>query len=428
MDEPATPNAPTASSEWSRAEIVYAVVLFAFAAGLLAFAIARTGGLLPNHGIGDALLFLGYGLFTISVGYRHPNFGYYSFDRVAQVASILVLGPVDAAWINGLASLLYPWHRLWKGVPLRNVIYAALNNSGLMTLIILASGYLYTMLDGRVPLVSMTGWSVVPLIVLVLGIQLLNDVGMLGLLRLGGRGLAGFFNVFSYAIELGSGATAVLVAVVYNSMDAAVLVLLLGVLSLGMLALRQFADMRYKLELIVEERTKSLREKTKELELQATRDNLTNLFNRRYADRYLEQNLETAESYEQHFTIALADIDLFKQINDLHSHATGDEVLRRVARILRERCRQTDMIARYGGEEFLICFPHTDLRQARVLCEELRSSIERTNWSPLGLAAGVTISFGIAERRADSSPDSLLNTADLRLYSAKNNGRNRVVA
>jgi diguanylate cyclase (GGDEF)-like protein len=297
-----------------------------------------------------------------------------------------------------------------------------------MTLIILASGYLYTMLDGRVPLVSMTGWSVVPLIVLVLGIQLLNDVGMLGLLRLGGRGLAGFFNVFSYAIELGSGATAVLVAVVYNSMDAAVLVLLLGVLSLGMLALRQFADMRYKLELIVEERTKSLREKTKELELQATRDNLTNLFNRRYADRYLEQNLETAESYEQHFTIALADIDLFKQINDLHSHATGDEVLRRVARILRERCRQTDMIARYGGEEFLICFPHTDLRQARVLCEELRSSIERTNWSPLGLAAGVTISFGIAERRADSSPDSLLNTADLRLYSAKNNGRNRVVA
>ena len=93
--------------------------------------------------------------------------------------------------------------------------------------------------------------------------------------------------MFSYALELGAGATAVLVALIYNTMQIEVLVLLLAVLSVGMLALRQFADMRHKLELIVAERTQKLEEKTRELELQATRDNLTGLFNRRYADDYL---------------------------------------------------------------------------------------------------------------------------------------------
>ena len=76
----------------------------------------------------------------------------------------------------------------------------------------------------------------------------------------------------------------------------------------------------------------------------------------------MAQQLAHVQRYREHFAIALADIDLFKQINDLHSHATGDAVLRRVASILSERCRDTDMIARYGGEEVLICFPHTALR------------------------------------------------------------------
>ncbi len=199
-------------------------------------------------------------------------------------------------------------------------------------------------------------------------------------------------------------------------------------LTVGMLALRQFADMRHKLELIVAERTRSLQQKTLELELQATRDNLTGLFNRRYADDYLARELESCRRHRHHFTIALADIDLFKQVNDLHSHATGDAVLRRVAAILRERCRKTDVIARYGGEEFLICFPHTELREARVLCEELRAAVEGGNWAQLGLAFGVTISFGIAEYRSDPSPDGLVSRADLHLYAAKNRGRNLVVA
>jgi diguanylate cyclase (GGDEF)-like protein len=251
---------------------------------------------------------------------------------------------------------------------------------------------------------------------------------MLALLKLGRRSLSGFFNSFSYGIELGSGATAVLVALVYNTMGTPVFALLLVVFSIGMLALQQFANMRQALEVIVAERTQSLREKTRELERQATRDNLTDLYNRRYADDYVVQQFETAKRHRQRFSVAMADIDLFKQINDLHSHATGDAVLRRVADILRRRCRATDMIARYGGEEFLICFPHTDLKQARALCEELRAAVQGGHWSQLGLAAGVTISFGIAEYRADLSPDRLLNAADLQLYAAKNGGRNLVVA
>ncbi|HEX6996786.1 MAG TPA: GGDEF domain-containing protein [Gammaproteobacteria bacterium] len=420
---------PAASQRWSRAEIVYAVALFVAAAVGLAFAIASRGaGVLPDHEPRVGLFFLCYGLFTIAIGYQHPTQGYYSFDRVSQVASVLVLGPVDAAWINGLASLLYPWHRLWKGVPLPHVVYASLNNAGLMTAIILLAGHLYTAVGGAVPLLDMSGWAAVELLLLVLAMQVLNDAGMLGLQWVGRRDIAGFFNGFSYALELGSGATAVLVALVYNAMDTEVLVLLLGVLSLGMLALQRFADMRQKLELIVEERTRSLREKTRELEEQATRDNLTGLFNRRYADQYVAEQLESARRHGQAFAVAFADIDFFKRINDQHSHATGDVVLKRVAEIFAERCRKTDMVSRYGGEEFLICFPYTDLHRAQVLCERLRSLVEDTDWPRLGVAVTVTVSFGIAEYRGDATPDDLLDRADRQLYAAKNGGRNRVVA
>ena len=203
---------------------------------------------------------------------------------------------------------------------------------------------------------------------------------------------------------------------------------MLVVLSVGMLALRQFADMRHKLEAIVAERTRSLEQKTRELELQATRDKLTGLFNRRYADAYLDQQLARSSRVPRQLSVALADIDLFKQINDSHSHATGDEVLRRVADILRARCRETDVIARYGGEEFLICFPDTTVAEAHQACEQLRAEIEAYPWVALGLRDKVTISFGVAACMPGLTLQAVINKADTRLYSAKNTGRNRVVA
>lgn len=186
--------------------------------------------------------------------------------------------------------------------------------------------------------------------------------------------------------------------------------------------------MRQRLEAIVEERTQRLREKTLELEEQATRDNLTGLYNRRYADQFVARQLELARTHSRPLTVAVADIDLFKQINDRHSHATGDMVLRHVAELLRGHCRGPDMVARYGGEEFLICFPQTDVRTASAVCEQLRTTIESTNWSRWGLGICVTISFGIAELRSDASADALLDRADRLLYRAKDAGRNRVVA
>ncbi|HSG63596.1 MAG TPA: GGDEF domain-containing protein [Gammaproteobacteria bacterium] len=413
---------------WKRREGVYATVLFVTAAAALTLVTLATPQPLASVSSDAMLFFLLYGLFTISIGYHHPNLGYYSFDRVSQVASILVLGPIPAAWINGLASLLFPWHRLRTGTPIRDVCLASLHNSGLMALIVLSCGMLYTRLGGTVPLAAIDGGAIMLLLVLVLSMQALNDLGMFVMLKAGRRNTAGFFQSFAVALELSAGATAVLVAVVYNTMDVQLLVLLLGVLSLGMIALRQFGSMRLGLEQIIEERTESLRLKTLELEQLATQDILTGLFNRRYADAYLNQQLAQSDREHKQLSVALGDIDRFKQINDQHSHGVGDEVLRMVADTLRSRCRKTDMIARYGGEEFLICFPDTSLGQAQRLCNELRIAIEQQAWSRLGLKAGVTMSFGIAESRPTISASELVDDADNRLYAAKNTGRNRVVA
>lgn len=426
-DSFATPPTP-AQDDWTRAGVVFALAMFVAAALALALVLRHSGGLLTDRSWPIAVFFVGYGLFTISVGYRGPNQHYYSFDRIAQVASILVLGPVDAAWINGLASLVYPLHRLRQGVPARNVLYASLVNSGVMTLSVLAAGLLYTRIGGEVPLVTLDGGAVVALLVLVLAMQVVNDVAMLALNVLLGRGRADAFSVFSFALELGASATGMLVALIFNRLELPVFLLLLTVLGVGMLALRQFAVMRYRLVGIVDERTRSLLEKTLELERLATQDNLTGLYNRRYADAWLAQQIELESRHPQQLTVALADIDFFKQINDRHSHATGDAVLRRVAAILQGRCRAADMVARYGGEEFLFCFPSTGLREAQDLCESLRSAIAGADWSQLGLAEPVTLSFGLASGPPGASLESLLRQADSRLYAAKDSGRNRVMA
>lgn len=413
---------------WSRAEAAWAVGLFVFASVLIGIALSSNGSAAIANAPGTALFFLLYGVFTISIGYQHPNIGYYSFDRVAQVASILVLGPVDAAWVNGLASLVYPWHRLFKGVPLRSVLLASLYNSGLMGSIVLICGLGYQVVGGPIPLMTIGGWIPLMLIGLVLAMQALNDLGMFALMLVGRRDLTGFIQPFAVALELGAGVTALLVALVFNSMSTAVFGLLLIVLSLGMLALRQFARMRQQLEDVVAERTRSLEEKTRELEQQAIRDNLTGLYNRRYADEFVEGQLGQSRRHGSTSSVALADLDRFKEINDRHSHAMGDAVLKRVAAILVSRCRKSDMIARYGGEEFLICFPEMNAEQANVTCETLRECIEGHDWKSLGLRVPVTISFGIAQSRGDVSTNALIREADLRLYQAKHGGRNLVVS
>ena len=121
-------------------------------------------------------------------------------------------------------------------------------------------------------------------------------------------------------------------------MEMEVFLLLLAVLVAGMLALKRFAEMRLRLERLVEERTEALQEKTLQLERLAARDTLTGLYNRRHADEFLLREIARARREGHPISIALADIDHFKRINDDHSHGIGDRVLERVARISPSGC------------------------------------------------------------------------------------------
>lgn len=418
-------------SRFRRADFAYTCILLVTSVLVLLQASAGTGFLASGYGWPAAVFFFSYALFTITVGYPHPGFGHVSFDRAAQVASILVLGPVDAAWINGIASFIYPWHRLRYGVPLETVMTASFNNAGMMSLVILGCGSLYRHLGGLVPLEHFDMHAAGLVLLLLLSMQLANDLGMLVIIWLRSGNPARLLNVFSTGVELVSGLIAVVVAISFVTMEASAFLLLLVVLSIGMLVLKRYAEMRLRLELLVEERTDELRRKSLELERQATHDKLTGLFNRRYADDYLQREIENSKRHSRDFTIALADIDHFKQINDKFSHAAGDEVLRRVARILVNRCRKTDVVARYGGEEFLLCFPETNSEFAEQICGQIRAAIEKADWSAIADLVGddfhITISFGIAEIGNDSRRTTILGDADSRLYQAKNSGRNCVV-
>ena len=410
-----------------RSDFWFALGLFLTALVALSLAVNEPSLMVLAERWGTVGFFFLFGLFTIIVGFPHPAFGHVSFDRVAQMASILVLGPVPGAVANGLASLVYPWLRLVRGEPAIAVLRAALMNAGLMTLVILGGGFLYVQLGGPVPLLTLQGGTLWQLLVLVVAMQLANHIGMAMYVHFHGGRPADQFNWFATGVEMGSGVIAVVVALVFNRLELPIFVVLLVVLGAGMFALKQFAVMRQKLETLVDERTLALREKTRELERQATHDELTGLFNRRYADAYLAQQFKHSEN-PMSFTVALADIDHFKQVNDRYSHAQGDLVLARVAHLLASHSRGVDMVARYGGEEFLLCFPGKDVAGAVELCERLRGVIEEEDWSFVASGLFITLSFGIAENVKGGDAGSLLAAADDRLYEAKYAGRNRVVA
>jgi diguanylate cyclase (GGDEF)-like protein len=171
-----------------------------------------------------------------------------------------------------------------------------------------------------------------------------------------------------------------------------------------------------------------LESQNRELHRISIEDSLTGLHNRRYLTPRLEEEVARARRHSRPLCAAMCDIDHFKEINDRHSHALGDEVLKRIATLIRETARETDIVSRYGGEEFLLVLPDTDLAGAEVLTERLRVSVAGHPWSELAPGLRVTISIGVArlERRAGAA--QLVAAADSRLYGAKRTGRDRVVA
>jgi diguanylate cyclase (GGDEF)-like protein len=163
----------------------------------------------------------------------------------------------------------------------------------------------------------------------------------------------------------------------------------------------------------------------------ATSDPLTGLFNRGYVDDRFALELSRARRYGKLLSIAVIDADRFKLLNDTHGHPAGDLVLRKISTILRDSIRQSDTVGRYGGEEFVVILPETDVEVAQRKLESLRELVAST---PIPLAARgqkihVTISAGLASFPQDGEDAvELFALADDRMFQAKKEGRNRVIA
>lgn len=156
------------------------------------------------------------------------------------------------------------------------------------------------------------------------------------------------------------------------------------------------------------------------------RDPLTDLPNRRAFDEHVSLLAAQAQRYDHTLAVALADVDRFKRVNDDFSHATGDEVLKHVARLLTSHLREVDVVARYGGEEFAVAFPETGLAAAAALAERVRRLVADHDWSSVAEGLSVTLSVGVAEVPVGTTPSQALAKADERLYEAKGAGRNQV--
>ncbi|NKF22446.1 diguanylate cyclase [Solimonas marina] len=169
------------------------------------------------------------------------------------------------------------------------------------------------------------------------------------------------------------------------------------------------------------------RELTRDLRTSATHDPLTGLPNRRLM---LEQLQAAGQRRDTDFSLALLDVDHFKQINDAYGHDIGDQVLTRIAALLRSQLRSHDVCARWGGEEFLMLWPDLELSRAIEVAERIRLTMARTPFEIQGVQRTLTISIGVAGYRPDVDQDSadIIKRADFALYAAKRAGRNRTIA
>jgi diguanylate cyclase (GGDEF)-like protein len=171
----------------------------------------------------------------------------------------------------------------------------------------------------------------------------------------------------------------------------------------------------------------ALRNALEEVERLAITDSLTGLYNHRHLFELAGREFQRARRYQLPLSVMMVDIDEFKQVNDTHGHAIGDQVLQGVAECCRKELREVDVIARYGGDEFVALLPETGLSAACQVAERLRKNIaERTLDTKAGRIT-VTVSLGIAVLDDEHlTAESLIDRADQALYVAKKNGRNRV--
>ena len=160
------------------------------------------------------------------------------------------------------------------------------------------------------------------------------------------------------------------------------------------------------------------------LQEMASIDKLTGIYNRRMLDEFLQKTINVVARHKEELSLIIIDIDYFKDVNDRFGHVEGDNVLFQTSKIISENLRSSDIFGRYGGEEFLVICTKTDKNGAFLLAEKLRIAIKEYQFDKVGRK---TISLGIADFEKNDTIKSLLEKADIALYKAKNDGRNRSI-
>jgi diguanylate cyclase (GGDEF)-like protein len=171
-----------------------------------------------------------------------------------------------------------------------------------------------------------------------------------------------------------------------------------------------------------------LTEANRQLDELSKKDDLTDLYNRRYLMESLGYEISRCRRYRTPLCLAIFDLDQFKEVNDTYGHTTGDMVLKQVASLMKDRFRKTDVLGRYGGEEFAIVLTETGLDNAMRLCEEVRELVSRYSFGYEHSPIRLTASGGVAYMTRGMDVTDIIEMADKSLYMSKKSGRNRVMS
>ncbi len=172
------------------------------------------------------------------------------------------------------------------------------------------------------------------------------------------------------------------------------------------------------------ERLRSLERENQQLWDLSFRDSLTGLYNRRFAQETGRILVSRARRYQEQLHVFMLDIDHFKRVNDVVSHAAGDEVLKGVAQAIQSCLRTSDSVARYGGEEFLAFVVQAEAETAQFIANRIRETVASRRFESVPWQ--VTLSIGVASAAGDADLEELVDRADKYLYASKRGGRNRV--
>lgn len=168
-----------------------------------------------------------------------------------------------------------------------------------------------------------------------------------------------------------------------------------------------------------------IKEKSKLLEYQASHDILTGLYNRQKFHDIFKKEIKRDRRYNNHLSLIVFDIDRFKSFNDRYGHDAGDDVLRSMAKVVKDSVREHDIVVRWGGEEFLVLLPETNVGGAVSVAEKIRFNIE--NFEHKKIPETITASFGVTVLLHDDNENTFIKRADEALYKAKQTGRNKVI-